>query len=165
MPIIMESMIKKQTRFQLTEKTKEWLIFSICLICVFLFLYTAYSKILEHRRFLKGLSRVELIGGFAGSISWLVPAAEILIAILMIIPKAYKLGLYAFITVMTSFTGYILSMLLWAKTLPCHCGGVIETLSWTQHIWFNLAFIAIALLALWLSKRKSILKIKKNEQY
>jgi len=32
--------------------------------------------------------------------------------------------------------------------LPCHCGGAIENLSWGQHIWFNLAFIAIAIVGL-----------------
>ncbi|MDB5156121.1 MAG: hypothetical protein JWR50_828, partial [Mucilaginibacter sp.] len=49
----------------------------------------------------------------------------------------------------------ILSMVLWAEKLPCHCSGAIEKLSWTQHIWFNLAFIALAISALRLSKRKT----------
>ena len=151
----MERAINKQKRLRFTDETREVLVYSICLICVFLFLYTAYSKILEHARFLKGISKVRLIANFASPISWAVPVAEILVAILMIIPKAYKLGLRAFISIMILFTGYILGMLIWAKQLPCHCGGVIETLSWTQHIWFNLAFIAVALFALRLSRKKN----------
>ncbi|MBB3058280.1 hypothetical protein FHS11_004729 [Mucilaginibacter gotjawali] len=121
---------------------------------MFLFLYTAHSKWTDHARFLKGLSRVSFIAGFALYISWLVPAAEVLISILLIIPQTYKWGLYGFTGLMTLFTGYIISMVLWAKKLPCHCGGAIEKLSWPQHIWFNLAFIAIAVFALWLSKSK-----------
>jgi hypothetical protein len=68
------------------------------------------------------------------------------------IPKTYKSGLYGFVSLLSAFTIYIASMLLWAKMLPCTCGGVIEDLSWTEHIVFNLAFLTIACLALWLSK-------------
>ncbi|MFI5140403.1 MAG: MauE/DoxX family redox-associated membrane protein, partial [Sphingobacteriales bacterium] len=132
--------------------------FLICLSCIFLFLSTAHSKWADHVRFLKGLSRVTFIGGYAFYISWLVPAAEVLISLLLIIPQTYKWGLYGFTGLMTLFTGYIVSMVLWAKKLPFHCGGAIEKLSWAQHIWFNLAFIAIALFALWLSKTKINLK-------
>ena len=154
----MRSNTIKKTRFQLSNKTKEWLVFSICLICMFLLIYTAYSKILEHRRFLEGLSRVAVIGSFAVYISWLVPAAEILISVLLIIPNTYKWGLIGFTGLMLLFTGYISSMLLWAKKLPCRCGGAVEKLSWTQHLWFNMAFIAMAVFALWLSKSNIFIK-------
>jgi hypothetical protein len=148
----MESLTVKKTSYRLSEKAKEWLIFSICLICIFLFLYAAYSKIADHRRFENGLSKVALIRSLASYIAWIVPLAEILISTLLIIPRTYKLGLSAFVGLMAVFTVYIISMLLWATKLPCHCGGVIEKLSWIQHVWFNLAFIAIAVFALWLSR-------------
>jgi uncharacterized membrane protein YphA (DoxX/SURF4 family) len=147
---IENSIVRKTT--MLTGQSKERLIFGICLICIFLFLYTGYSKILQHTRFTEGLARIKSIGSLAVYIAWFVPITEIFIAILLIIPKTYKWGLNAFVGIMTVFTGYIISMLLWAEKLPCRCGGAIEKLSWTQHIWFNLAFIAIAVFALWLSK-------------
>ena len=143
--------------FHFSEKFKNNMIFCICLICVFLFLYAGYSKIEDHSRFLKGLMRVTIIGPFALYISWIVPIGEIIIAILLIIPRTSKWGLYGFTILMGVFTIYIISMVLWATKLPCHCGGAIEKLSWTQHIWFNLAFIAIAVFALWLSKSKTSL--------
>ena len=148
----MESLTVKKKSYRLSEKVKEWLIFSICLICIFLFLYAAYSKIADHQRFENGLSRVALIGSAASYLAWIVPLSEIFIAVLLIIPQTYKLGLGAFVGLMAAFTVYIISMLLWATKLPCHCGGVIEQLSWTQHVWFNLAFIAIAVFALWLGR-------------
>lgn len=161
LPITMESL--KTTNYsginsypmadlQFSRKTKNLVIFLICLACIFLFLYTANSKITDHPRFLNGLVNVEAISRFAVYISWLVPVAEILVSVLLIIPQTSKWGLYGFIGLMVLFTGYITSMVLWAKKLPCHCGGAIEKLSWTQHIWFNLAFIALAVFALWLSK-------------
>ena len=135
-------------KFQLSEKSKESIITGICWMCMALFLYTAYAKITDQDRFLKGLTRVHLISGFAVFISFAVPMVEVFIAMLLLIPKTAKIGLYCFITVMTAFTFYIISALIWEKNLPCHCGGAIEKLSWSQHIWFNLAFILIAMFAI-----------------
>ncbi|WP_084192003.1 MauE/DoxX family redox-associated membrane protein [Mucilaginibacter lappiensis] len=126
----------------------------IKLICMFLFLYTAYAKIVDHERFLNGLKNVHIITGLAVYISWFVPLSEILTFFLLLVPQTLKWGFYAFITLMTIFTGYIISALLLEKKLPCHCGGVIEKLSWTQHLWFNLAFILLAIIAVWLFKSK-----------
>jgi len=150
----MDSIITNRQRYQLTNKVKDRLIFAICLLCIFLFLYTAYAKLTDHSRFLNGLYHVELISRFAFYLSWFVPVAEGLVAVLLIIPRTVRLGLYSFLGLMSLFTVYIISMLLWASKLPCHCGGVIEKLSWTQHVWFNFAFIALAVLALRLLKTK-----------
>jgi hypothetical protein len=150
----MEGMIIKPSRIRLSNKVKGPAVSCICLICVFLFVYTASSKLMTHAQFLSGLQNIRVFNGYAALLSWFVPVAEIIIAILLIIPKTIRLGLYAFTIVICVFTVYIISMLLWAKNLPCRCGGVIEKLSWLQHVWFNLAFIAIALFALWLSKTK-----------
>ena len=154
----MESNILPKTKLRLSNSSRDILIFLICLICLVLFICTAYDKFNDHQRFYKGLSRVAVIGGSALYISWLVPSAEALIAVLLILPPTYKWGLYGFSSLMLLFTCYIVSMVLWAKKLPCHCGGAIEKLSWTQHIWFNMVFIALALFALWLSKLKTSFK-------
>ena len=150
----MENAIIKP-KLSFSDKARDRVVFSICLICIFLFLYTAFSKILAHARFLQGLSRAEFIGKFAEYLAWLVPASEILTAILLIVPKTCQWGLRAFIILMISFTIYILGMLFWATTLPCHCGGAIEKLNWTQHVWFNLAFIVLATFAVRLAKTRN----------
>lgn len=146
----MEISIRKMGGYIPSNKSKETISFVITLLCLSMFLYTGCCKIMDHARFMKGLSRVEWIGPYAFYISWIVPMAEIVAAILMIIPKTQKVGLYAFLGLMIYFTIYILSVLIWADKLPCHCGGVIEALTWAQHVWFNLVFIALAFVALWL---------------
>lgn len=144
----MESTSITNDKFQLSEPTKEKIIIAICWLCMALFLYTAYAKIIDHARFLTGLTRVHLISGFAVTISFAVPIVEITVALLLLIPQTVKVGLFSFITVMSSFTIYIISAMIWEENLPCHCGGAIEKLSWMQHIWFNLAFIFLAFIAL-----------------
>ena len=142
----------------MSEPAKEKIISTLCWICMALFLYTAYAKIADHHRFLEGLTRVHLISSFAELISFVVPVVEILVALLLLIPQAAKIGLYGFIAVMFSFTVYIISAMIWEKNLPCHCGGAIEKLSWSQHIWFNLVFMILAIFALRLIKLNTTLK-------
>jgi len=156
--MIMETTITNKRKFHISELAKERTIIAIRWICMALFVYTAYAKIIDHDRFLKGLTRVHLINGFAVIISFLVPIVEIIVALLLLIPKTAKAGLYCFLTVMTSFTLYIISAMIWEKKLPCHCGGAIEKLSWSQHIWFNLAFITLAIFALRLFKLNTSFK-------
>ncbi|RKR82869.1 hypothetical protein BDD43_3060 [Mucilaginibacter gracilis] len=146
----MESVITNSSKFQISDLTKEKIVIAIRWLCMALFIYTAYAKITDHDRFLNGLLRVHLISGFAVFISIAVPIVEIIIATLLLIPKTSKIGLYCFTATMAAFTIYIISALIWEKNLPCLCGGAIEKLSWTQHIWLNLAFITLAIFALWL---------------
>lgn len=148
----------KKSLFRFSELAKERIFICIRMVCMFLFLCTAHSKIVDHDRFLKGLTKVHLISVFAVLISWIVPMMEILVSILLLIPQTAKVGLFAFINLMILFTLYIVSALLWEKDLPCHCGGAIEKLSWAQHIWFNLAFILLAIFALRLIKSKYVFK-------
>lgn len=154
----MESIITNNNRFQVSQPAKEKIITAICWLCMALFFYTAYAKIIDHARFLKGLTRVHLISGLAVFISYAVPIIEIIVALLLLIPQTIKIGLYGFIAVMTAFTIYIISAIIWEPNLPCRCGGAIEKLSWVQHIWFNLAFIIIAIVAIRLMQLITSLK-------
>jgi len=144
---------------------KERMIIAIRWFCMSLFLYTAYAKIIDHDRFLKGLTRVHLISGFAVFLSFAVPIVEIIVVLLLLIPRIAITGLYCFITIMTVFTIYIISAMTWEKKLPCSCGGAIEKLSWSQHIWFNLTYISIAIFALWLNKLNTSFKNQQNEKF
>lgn len=132
--------------------TKKHLFTGICLLCLFLFAYTGFDKLFDLERFQNNLKRIPILGEYAIILSWLVPLSELLITILLIIPKTQKIGLITFTLMMLIFTVYISSMLLWAEKLPCSCGGVISNLSWIQHIWFNLSFIALSLAGLRLYK-------------
>jgi len=143
---------------RLSDSTKDKIVNGIRYICLFLFAYTAYAKIIDHDRFLHGLTRVHLISGFAVLISFLVPVVEVLVVILLIIPRTLKIGLSLFTLIMSAFTIYIISAMIWEPKLPCHCGGAIEKLSWGQHIWFNIAFIFLASMGLWLIKSSKTFK-------
>ena len=54
------------------------------------------------------------------------------------------------------FTVYIILILYFSDFVPCSCGGVLENLSWKEHVVFNVLFIMFALFSiLELEKRRN----------
>ncbi len=124
---------------------------AVSYLFVLLFLYAAVSKLLDFETFEVQLAQSPLLSAYAGFIAWAVPGLEILIAVLLTLPK-YKIpALYAAFTLMVMFTAYIYIILNFSDFIPCSCGGVLEKLSWTQHLVFNLVFIILAGVAVFLS--------------
>jgi uncharacterized membrane protein YphA (DoxX/SURF4 family) len=137
------------------DQFKQFLITGITGLCIFLLVYTAQAKIAEHGQFYKGLLYTTYLKDYALTISWLVPFTELAIALLLIIPRTQRQGLYLFVLLMSAFTLYIASMLLWAETKTCHCGGAISSLTWEQHLMFNIGFILIAIFGIYLRKNSN----------
>jgi hypothetical protein len=125
-------------------------------LLILLFAYTAFSKLLTYKKFRWVLNESPLIHNGAGVIVWLLPAAELLIVLLLIIPTYRSTGFKLSISLLILFTSYLIYMILFASHLPCNCGGVISSMTWKQHIFFNLFFIGIAITGL-MSLRRSII--------
>ncbi|MCG2419747.1 hypothetical protein K8089_12000 [Aequorivita sp. F47161] len=132
--------------FSLDKKyfNAETVVIIISYLYSLLFLYAAVSKLLDFETFTVQLAQSPLLSAFAGVIAWLVPGIEIAIAVLLMVPKFRTLGLYAAFTLMVMFTAYIFIILNYSDFIPCSCGGVLEKLSWTQHLIFNVIFIILA---------------------
>ena len=135
----MESINYKAARY------KEHAVDLIAYAFIALFIYTAYSKIITFESFNYVLGQSPLLENFSHTIAWLIPAVEINISILLIVPLTRRFGLYAALVLMILFTTYLIYMVLSGSKLPCSCGGVISIMSWQQHIWFNIGFIFLAL--------------------
>lgn len=118
---------------------------------VLLFTYAATSKLLDFETFTVQLAQSPLLSAYAGIITWLVPGIEIVIAVLLIFKRFREIALYAAFALMVMFTAYIFIILNFSDFIPCSCGGVLEKLSWTQHLIFNIVFILLAGVALLLS--------------
>lgn len=119
---------------------------------ILLFLYTALSKLSEFAVFRHFLHSSPLIGRNAGIMAVLIPAGEILVALLLFLPATRRQGMLASLGLMLVFTAYLTYMLLFVPRLPCSCGGVISRLSWQQHLVFNVVFIGLALLGIQLHR-------------
>jgi uncharacterized membrane protein YphA (DoxX/SURF4 family) len=120
----------------------------ICFLFIVLFMYAAVSKLIDYQKFTIQIGQSPLLTGFGGSIPWLVITIEILISILLIIPRFRLVALFGSFTLMTMFTAYIVAILNFSPYVPCSCGGILEKLGWTEHLIFNSGFIALALLGI-----------------
>jgi putative oxidoreductase len=120
----------------------------IAYMLALLFLYTAADKIWKFHNFEWVLSTLPFIGSYSTLIAYSIPSAEFLSSMLLLIPFSRRQGLISSFLLMLAFTAYLLFMLMYAKDLPCNCGGVISKLSWKQHIFFNLFFLILSLIAI-----------------
>lgn len=114
-------------------------------ILLLLFLYTSLSKLADYQTFKVVLSSSPLLKPVAGVIAWLLPVTEIVIAAILFLPATRQSGLKASFMLISAFTLYLVYMITFTPDLPCNCGGVLQALTWQQHIFFNLFFIALSL--------------------
>ncbi|MRG49003.1 hypothetical protein GFS24_28095 [Chitinophaga sp. SYP-B3965] len=126
-------------------KKRNMMINIISAIFIFLFVYTALSKLYTHKLFAQSLEETPIIGHIGIYIAILLPLIELGISLLLLIPRTRKWGLYSTLTLMIVFTLYIGYMIVFTPNRPCTCGGVIEKMTWTQHLVFNIVFTLLAL--------------------
>lgn len=129
----------------------------ITAIFILLFVYTATSKLFTHRLFIITLKEAGVLNSASDFLSWAVPAMEIVISFLLLIPNYRTIGLIASFGLMLLFTAYVAYMLITSSHLPCSCGGIINKLSWQQHFWLNVFLTLLAASAIYLNKRLKFL--------
>ncbi|MFB9080216.1 MauE/DoxX family redox-associated membrane protein [Flavobacterium procerum] len=134
----------------LSSRFKKIIVDVVCLLYILLFVYAAVSKILDFEKFQVQLGQSPLFSAFAGWISWSVLLSEFIIVFFLLIPKTKMRALYAGFCLMSMFSAYIFIMLYFSSFIPCSCGGILEKMSWTQHLIFNLLFVLLAGVALWI---------------
>ncbi|MFW0739952.1 MauE/DoxX family redox-associated membrane protein [Flavobacterium sp. T12S277] len=116
----------------------------ISFLYVVLFVYAAVSKLLDFENFRVQLGQSPLLSAFAGVIAWMVPMLELFIALLIVSKRWRIIGLFGALGLMIMFTAYIFIILNYSSFVPCSCGGILEKLGWTEHLFFNLVFIMLA---------------------
>jgi hypothetical protein len=113
--------------------------------------YAATSKILDFENFKIQLGQSPLLSSYADWITIIVPLSEFFIAFLLLIPKFRFIGLFASYFLMVLFTAYIYIILNYSAFIPCSCGGILEKMTWNQHLVFNIIFIVFAIVAILLT--------------
>jgi len=125
-----------------------------------LFVYAAFNKLLDFKNFHLELAQSPMLSAFAEWISWTIPLTEIVIALLLFVPKFRVHALFASFTLMTMFTAYIYILLNYSAFVPCSCGGILDSLTWMQHMIFNIAFASLAAIAFMLQPIYQNIKIR-----
>ncbi|HUH28764.1 MauE/DoxX family redox-associated membrane protein [Gelidibacter sp.] len=136
----------------------------VSLLFILLFVYAAVSKLIDHPKFYNDLINSFVFDNqfISKIISWVIPVLELVTALLLVIPKFNKMGLYMALVLMIGFTLYIGITLLITEfgiaDLPCSCGGILSHLSWPHHLLFNTFFVLLGIMGIypWTNKNKHI---------
>ena len=125
----------------------------ICTLLVFLWAYTAASKLIDVGEFKRQLANQTIGKAAAAFLLWFIPISEILTALLLLFHKTRLSGLLLSAMLMFLFTGYIgLVLLGYFERTPCSCGGVLKEMGWQLHFWFNIFFLAISCFGIYFIK-------------
>ncbi|WP_304343423.1 MauE/DoxX family redox-associated membrane protein [Chryseobacterium koreense] len=115
---------------------------------ILLFIYAAASKMLDFENFQVQLAQSPLLSAYAGLISYAVIILEIVVAGLLCFQVTRLIGLYASFALMVAFTVYIYLILHFSDFVPCSCGGILEKMSWQQHLVFNIISVLLAFIGI-----------------
>jgi len=125
---------------------KDNILVPIRALLTLLFMYASFSKIFDPEVFQRSMYKQPFPHWVSDILMIFIPASEIIIAVFLISSKRWQLGLKLSLVLMTVFSLYIIVILLHGfGHVPCSCGGVISSLNWSQHLVFNLFFVAISL--------------------
>ena len=127
---------------------KSNVIYIVALLHILLFTYAAASKILDFQNFQVQLGQSPLLSAFAVAVSYAVPIVEFILVMLLLFSRFRLIGLYGSFVLMTMFSAYIVIILNFSSFTPCSCGGILEKMSWTQHLIFNIVFVVISAIAI-----------------
>ena len=143
--------------------TRKLIVDIIIFLCILLLVYAAVSKLLDYTKFVVQLGQSPMLSEFARFLAWSVPGVELLISLLLIFQTTRLAGFYAAFSLMTMFTTYIVLASRFSDYVPCSCGGIIQNVSWTQHLIFNLVFLSLIVIAILLDTTSSNHKVLTHE--
>ena len=124
---------------------------AIAALFILLFMYAALTKLLEFQKFKVQLGQSPMLTYMAAKVAVMVPLTEIMIALLLAFQQTRQWGLYASFCLMSLFSAYIVAITQFSDYIPCSCGGILQKMSWNQHLVFNIVFIVLAATAILLS--------------
>jgi putative oxidoreductase len=135
-------------------KKLRYLVPNACLfLLILLFLYTGLQKLLYPRQFLFSLVQSPIIPlGLVKVVAVAVPLAELALVGLLTFDKTRGTGYRLSALLLGLFSLYIIAILRLGGRIPCSCGGIIEKLSWGQHLLVNGLLAALALVSYYINR-------------
>ncbi|HEV2355296.1 MAG TPA: MauE/DoxX family redox-associated membrane protein [Puia sp.] len=134
---------------------KQLTIECIAALIISLFLYAGVSKFAAFRTFADQLNNQPLPNSWTPFLVWTIPLLEIGISTALVFECSRLLGFVAAMVLMSLFTVYTALVLFhFFAYVPCSCGGVIQRLTWPQHLLLNLGFTTLSALGIKLQHRK-----------
>ena len=122
---------------------------------ILVYVYAAVTKLILFQVFILQMDMQPFDDRLTPWLVRLIPGTELLLSLMLVMPKYKKLGLILSTALMLCFTIYIvLVKLRFYGIIPCSCGGAISSFTWTQHLIFNLVLLALGGLGIYMYQKK-----------
>ena len=119
-----------------------------------LWVYTAVSKLVAFGDFKAALANQVFSHDMANVLAFAIPGVELLVALSLCFTRTRLIGLALSTFLMTVFTGYTALVLGgFYDKIPCTCGGVLNSMGWQTHLYFNIGWWVLGILSLVTSYR------------
>ncbi|WP_158275355.1 MauE/DoxX family redox-associated membrane protein [Pedobacter sp. HMWF019] len=135
-------------------KAKTVTIDGISALFILLFVYAALTKVMDYQKFRIELGKSPLLNSYAKIIAITIPGIELLISLLIAIKQFQYYALYLAFSLMAVFSAYIVAILKFSPYVPCSCGGILQNMTWTQHLIFNMFFLGLGVAAILLYPKR-----------
>jgi len=142
-----------QMKIMKTTLNNNFILIIISRLFFALFMYTAVMKVIDHDKFELEMGKSPIITDYAHILVWAVPVGEIILAVLAYFRETMMIGLYASLSVMSLFTAYLYAILNFSDFVPCACMGVFEKMGFEAHLVFNIAFMILAIIGIFLKDK------------
>lgn len=131
--------------------TKKYILEIICFLFISLFVYAALTKLADFNKFKTQLGQSPMLTAYAGLVAFTIPVSELLLSVMLVIAKLRLIAMYMSFSLMTMFTTYIIVITNYSEFVPCSCGGVLQNMTWNQHLIFNIFFMLLGVAGVFLS--------------
>lgn len=127
----------------------------VSFLLIILWIYAASSKLMNFNMFRQQMSWQMLFPFIKHTIIYILPAAEVLTAFLLVFERTQRAGLYFSFTMLLAFTIYVgLAVFKFFDHIPCSCGGILNKMTWNAHFLLNIFFLLLTALGIYMVYRE-----------
>lgn len=115
-------------------------------LLAFLWTYTGLDKLIRFEQSRKAFHNQTFPSELAEVLSYAVPIAEILLAILLVCSISRWWGYLGSLLLLTVFLSYV--GLIWVGAfprVPCNCAGLLDSMGWGAHMILNLSLMTLSI--------------------
>lgn len=128
----------------------------ITALLILLYTYASVSKLVDINKFTGQMNNQPMPNWMTPYLVWGIPGIELVVVGAILFDKTRRIGMWASLFLMSIFTIYVFLVVIKVfDRVPCSCGGVIEKMGWTEHLYFNLFFVFLSLIGIYVTNTRS----------
>jgi uncharacterized membrane protein YphA (DoxX/SURF4 family) len=127
-------------------------------LIIVLFVYTATGKFFDFASFRAVLHTSPIVGEKAPVVAWALPLLEFGISLLLLFHRTRRQGLWSALVLLIIYSGYLLYQSLFLGESIYYSAGILQQVTWWQHLIINFLLISLTVLGLRLYRPKPVVE-------